>query len=194
MGKDRIKNAVSWGVGLLAEFLPGVPGIYFPLLHSLCVWAGRRNLDVRKQVLAQEAWLGPEAVGTKSDAFIAAFFAEDEGLRAAFAPELERGDFASLRAAFASLYPVLGLGEVFLKDLFREELGRGDYRAVAADFRTRVARAIEAVTPALGRPDFGDGMSRLAGELASLGIHLIDDGDVQDMVLEAIEKKIGASE
>ncbi len=193
METDRIKNAVSWGVGLLAEFLPDVPSLYFPLLHSVCVWAGHRLFNVRKELLAVQVWLGPEAVGTKSDGFIASFFAGDERLRTAFAPEIERGDATVLRGAFAALYPVLGLEEVFLKDLFREELEHGEFRAVALGFRSRVAQAIDKIAPALGNKDFGDGLASLAGELASLGIHLIDDDDVKEMVMDVIEDRIGSS-
>ena len=95
--------------------------------------------------------------------------------------------------AFAALYPVLGLEEVFLKDLFREELEHGEFRAVALGFRSRVEQAIEKIAPALGKKGFDDGLASLAGELASLSIHLIDDDDVKDMVLDVIEDRIGSS-
>lgn len=193
MDTDRIKNAVSWGVGLVAEFLPDVPSLYFPLLHSVCVWAGHRMFNVRKELLAVQVWLGPEAVGTKSDGFITSFFAGDVRLRTTFAPELERDDVAALRGAFVALYPVLGLEEVFLKDLFRGELERGEFRAIALGFRNRVAQAIEKIIPSLEKKDFSNGLASLAGELASLGIHLIDDDDVKDMVMDVIEDRIGSS-
>lgn len=194
MAEDRIKNAVSWGVGLLMEFLPGVPGLYFPLLHSICVWAGRRIFTVRKELLSVEVWLGPDAVRTKSDGFVLSFFRNDPRLASAYAAEIARGDTAALRRDFAALYPVLGLGDVFLGDLFRTELARGDLRAVAADFRDRVKKAMDALAPAAGRGEFGRSLDSLAARLCSLGVHLLDDDDIRDLVLDAIEARIKKSD
>jgi len=189
MDTGRIEKAIARGIELLGEFLPGAARLYFPLLHSVCVWAVRRIFNVRQEILAWQVWLEPEAIETKSDEFIASFFRRDERLRQSFGPELESEDKTALREAFAALYPVLGLEDVFLKDLFRAEIGSGEFRRIVSDFRSRIGRAIDDIAPALKETSLSRKLGALAREFASLGIHLLEDEDVQEMIIEGIRGK-----
>ena len=189
MSRKDIEQALVRGVEALAAFFPSGPLLLFPVLSSVCVWAVRRVFNYRDHILTWKVWLDPETIRTKPDDFIRHFFAKDPVLAGVYAAELEAGDIKGLRAAFPALYPVLGLEDAFLRALFRAELAAGDLRKIVAEFEPRAAAAAEAIKPAEDDPAFWRFLETFGMELASLGLHLLKDGTIEDLILAAIEAK-----
>jgi len=191
MAKKDIEAALARGVELLDKFLPLKSWLFFPVLYAACVWAVRRVFDYRERILAWQVWLDPDFVRTKPDEFILDFFAGDERLRREYADEMAHGDLRVLRAAFPALYSVMGLEDAFLKALFKAELDAADYRAIVVEFAARTARARDAIGPAAADPAFWGILERIGREAASLGVHLLKDDEVQDMIVALIKGPAG---
>jgi hypothetical protein len=187
LGKKDVEAALTRGVELLDDLLPLKSWLYFPLLYAACVWAVRRVFDYRERILAWQVWLDPEFVRTKPDSFILDFFCGTEPLRREYAPEIASGDLRVLRAAFPALYAVVGLEDAFLQALFKPEIDAADYRAVVVEFAVRTARARDAIRPAAADPSFWRGLERVGREAVSLGLHLLKDEEVQDMIIALIK-------
>lgn len=187
MDRKGLEAALARGVEILGEFLPLDAWLVFPVLYSACVWAVRRVFDGRERVLARTVWLDPGFVRTKPDAFVLAFFSGEPALARAYAAEIAGGDLAALRAAFPALYAVYGLGDAFLRALFKAEIEAGDPRAVEAAFEARTARAVDAIRPAEADPRFWKALARVGREAASLGLHLLRDEEVQDMIVALVK-------
>lgn len=191
MAEKDIETALVRGVEILDELLPLKSWLFFPILYAACVWAVRRVFDYRERILAWQVWLDPEFVRTKPDEFILDFFCGHERLRREYTDEIARDDLRVLRAAFPALYSVVGLEDAFLKALFKAELDRADYRTIVVEFAARTARAREAIRPAAADPAFWEALERIGREAASLGIHLLKDEDVQDMIVALIKGPVG---
>ncbi|HPW17322.1 MAG TPA: hypothetical protein PLP83_02955 [Candidatus Aminicenantes bacterium] len=187
MSKKSVESALARGVEALDKFLPLKSWLVFPVLYSACVWAVRRVFDHRERILAWQVWLDPEFVRTKPDGFILDFFAGNEALRRAYADELARGDIRALRAAFPALYTVVGLEDAFLMALFKPELDAADYRAIVVEFAARTARARDEIRPAADDPEFWKALFFAAAEAAALGLHLLKDKEVQDMIVRLLK-------
>ena len=187
MGKKDIETALARGVELLDRFLPLRSWLLFPILYAACVWSVRRVFDYRERILAWQVWLDPEFVRTKPDDFVLDFFAGDEALRREYANEIACRDLRVLRAAFPALYNVRGVEDAFLTALFKAELDAADYRAIVVEFGARTARARDAIQPAAADPGFWEALGRIGREAASLGLHLIKDKEVQDMIVGLIK-------
>jgi hypothetical protein len=192
MSMKGIEAALARGVELLDKFLPLKSWLYFPILYAASVWAVRRVFDYRDRILAWQVWLDPEFVRTKPDGFVLDFFAGHEGLGREYAGEIARGDLRTLRAAFPALYSVIGLEDAFLTALFKAELDAADYRTVVVEFAARTARARDAIGPAAADPSFWEGLERVGREAASLGLHLLKDAEVQDLIVALIKGPAGA--
>jgi hypothetical protein len=188
MSKKNVEAALARGVEILNGFLPLKSWLCFPVLYSACVWAVRRVFDYRERVLAWQVWLDPEFVRTKPDEFVRHFFAGQEGLSKAYADELGRGDMRTLRAAFPALYPIFGLEDAFLKALFKAEIEAVDYRVIVVEFAARTSKARDDIRPAASNPDFWKALELIGMEAASLGLHLLKDEDVQDMIIALVKK------
>jgi hypothetical protein len=193
MNKKGIEAAIARGVEILDEFLPLKSWLYFPVLYSACVWAVRRVFDYRDRILAWQVWLDPEFVRTKPDEFVLHFFSGDEALGREYADELTRGDLRTLRAAFPALYPIFGLEDAFLTALFKAEIGAADYRAIVVEFASRTSKARDDIRPAASNPDFWKALELIGIEAASLGLHLLKDEDVQNMIIALVKKPISIS-
>lgn len=187
MAKKDIEAALARGVEILDRFLPLKSWLVFPVLYAACVWAIRRVFDYRERILAWQVWLDPEFVRTKPDGFILDFFAGHELLRGEYADEIGRHDLRALRAAFPALYSVIGLEDAFLKALFKPELDAGDYRGLVVEFASRTARAKDEIRPAADDPEFWKAVFLIAAEAAALGLHLIGDEEVQDMIIAVVK-------
>ncbi len=187
MSAKEIEAALANGVEVLEKFLPLKTYLYFPLLYSACVWAARRIFDYRERILAWQVWIDPDYVKVKPDAFVLHFFTTNPALGRAYAGEIAAADMKALRTAFAALYPVCGLEDAFLKGLFREELDKNDYRALAAGFKKRAAAARDAVVAASGNHGFWRALEEFGVDIAALGIHLLGDDKVKTMILAALE-------
>jgi hypothetical protein len=193
MNKEGVEAVLGRGVEILDEFLPLKSWLYFPVLYSACVWAVRRVFDYRDRILAWQVWLDPEFVRTKPDEFVLHFFSGDEALGREYAGELARGDLRVLRAAFPALYPIFGLEDAFLKALFKAEIGAADHRAIVVEFAARTAKARDDIQPAASNPDFWKALELIGIEAASLGLHLLKDEDVQNMIIALVKKPISIS-
>jgi len=187
MDKKGVEAALARGVEILDRFLPLKSWLLFPVLYAACVWAVRRIFDYRDRIMAWQVWLDPDFVRTKPDAFVLAFFSGNEALGRAYADEIARGDLRALRAAFPALYSVIGLGDAFLEALFKVELVAGDYRAIVVEFAARTARARDAIRPAASDPAFWAALEAIGREAASLGLHLLKDEEVQDMIVALVK-------
>jgi len=188
MNKKGVEAVLGRGVEILDGFLPLKSWLYFPVLYSACVWAVRRVFDYRDRILAWQVWLDPEFVRTKPDEFVLHFFAGHEALSKAYSDELARGDSRTLRAAFPALYPIFGLEDAFLKALFKSEIGAADYRAIVVEFAFRTSKARDDIQPAASNPDFWKALELVGMEAASLGLHLLKDEDVQNMIIALVKK------
>lgn len=188
MNKKDVEAALGRGVEVLDGFLPLKSWLYFPVLYSACVWAVRRVFDYRERVLAWQVWLDPEFVRTKPDEFVLHFFSGHEALNRAYADEIARRDLRALRAAFPALYPIFGLEDAFLTALFKTEIGAADHRAIVVEFAARTAKARDDIQPAASNPDFWKALEIIGMEAASLGLHLLKDEDVQNMIIALVKK------
>src|SRR5512137_806789 len=187
MSKKGVEAALARGVELLDKFLPLKSWLYFPVLYAVCVWAVRRVFDYRERILAWQVWLDPEFVRTKPDEFVLDFFCSTDALHREYAGEIARGDLRVLRAAFPALYSVIGLEDAFLKALFKAELDAADFRAIVVEFAVRTARARDEIQPAAADPDFWKALQLIGMEAASLGLDLLKDEEVQDMIVGLIK-------
>ncbi len=187
MSKKSVEAALARGVDVLDKFLPLKSWLLFPVLYSACVWAVRRVFDYRERILAWQVWLDPEFVRTKPDGFVLDFFAGQAALAREYADEVARRDFRVLRAAFPALYPVFGLEDAFLRALFRPEIAAGDFRAIVVEFAARTAKAREDIRPAAADPDFWKALQLVGMEAASLGLHLLEDEEVQDLIVALLK-------
>ena len=187
MSKKDVEAALGRGVEILGEFLPLGSWLLFPVLYSACVWAVRRVFDYRERILAWQVWLDPEFVRTKPDDFVLHFFSGHEALGRVYADEVARRDLRALRAAFAALYPIFGLEDAFLAALFKPEIEAADYRAIVVEFAARTARAMTDIRPAVSNPDFWKALELIGMEAASLGLHLLKDEEVQDMIVALVK-------
>jgi len=193
MNKKGVEAVLVRGVEILDEFLPLKSWLLFPVLYSACVWAVRRVFDYQERVLAWQVWLDPEFVRTKPDEFVLHFFSGDEALGREYADELARGDLRTLRAAFPALYPLFGLEDAFLTALFKAEIESTDYRGIVVEFAFRTSKARDDIRPAASNPDFWKALELIGMEAASLGLHLLKDEDVQNMIIALVKKPAGIS-
>jgi len=183
MDKKDVEAALARGVEVLDRFFPLKSWLLFPVLYSACVWAVRRVFDYQERILAWQVWLDPEFIRTKPDGFIFDFFDGHASLGRAYADEIARRDRRALRAAFPALYPVFGLEDAFLKALFKAEIDAGDFRAIVVEFAARTAKARDDIRPAAADPDFWKALQLVGMEAALLGLHLLKDEEVQDLIV-----------
>jgi len=193
MSKKSVEAALARGVEVLDGFLPLKSWLFFPILYSACVWAVRRVFDYRERILAWQVWLDPDFVRTKPDDFILSFFLSHDGLGRDYAEEISRRDLRVLRTAFAALYGVFGLEDAFLKALFKAEIELADYRAIVVEFASRTAKARDDIRPAAADPEFWKALEMIGLEAASLGLHLLKDEEVQDMIISLVKEPAGAA-
>lgn len=187
MSRKDVEAALARGAEILDRFFPLKSWLVFPVLYSACVWAVRRVFDYRERILAWQVWLDPDFVRTKPDGFILDFFASNAALARAYAEEIARDDLRALRTAFPALYPVFGLEDAFLKALFRTEIAASDFRTIVVEFAARTAKARDGIRPAADDPDFWRALQAIGREAASLGLHLLRDEEVQDMIVGLIK-------
>jgi hypothetical protein len=192
MSKKGVEAVLARGVEVLNEFLPLKSWLFFPILYSACVWAVRRVFDYHERILAWQVWLDPEFVRTKPDGFILDFFSKNGVLSVEYADEIARGDLRVLRTAFPALYCVIGLEDAFLKAVFKPEIEAADYRAIVVEFAARTAKAKDDIRPAAADPDFWKAIELIGMEAASLGLHLLKDEEVQNMIVSLIKAPSGA--
>jgi hypothetical protein len=189
MNLEEIEKALARGVEILASFLPTKSPLVFPILSSACVWAVRRVFNYRDHLMTWQVWLDLDMIRTKPDDFVLYFFQNHESLKKVYEDEIRAKDIQALRKDFPALYPVCGLEDAFLKAVFREALAAGNFRKIAADFQDVVSRAKEDIKAAEQNRDFWKFLETFGIEIAALGIHLLSDEAIQDLILEAVRKR-----
>ncbi len=190
MNKKTIEQVVQDGVKFIAQFLPKATYLYFPLLSAALVWAIKRNKEWKEKIFSWEVWIDPSPVRVKSDKYILSFFKKNNDLRRAYTKEIADEDLTSLRKAFLSLYPILGLDDPFLSALFYQELEAKHYRKIVKEFKGRVAKAIQDIGALNEKPRFVEGLKSVAKEMASLSSDMITQTSVQKALAEIIKREI----
>lgn len=133
MKKSLLEKLVENGVSFLSEFFPKASTLYVPLLSASIVWTIKRAAEWKEKILSWKVWADPEYIETKPDAFILEFFKSHPALSQSYQDEIQKSDMESLREAFRSLYPILGLEDPFLTALFAHELESKNYRKMAKE-------------------------------------------------------------
>jgi len=162
--------------------LKGFP--FLPVIYSSLFYFVEKGAAYRRAVLAAPALPQARRVTNKPDPFVDGFLEE----HAPFALEFDR---RARRACFARLYPVLALRDPFLRTLFRDELDRGNLEAILDRFDGRVATAVASIPPARHRPDFWAALDAFVESAAGLGIELVREREIQDLILERVKKFLG---
>jgi hypothetical protein len=190
MKEKSFEEALQEGIRFVSQFVPQSVYLVFPLLSAALVWAMRSSKAWKEKIFSWKVWLDPQWVKVKPDEFILEFFSNHRELSRVFAAEIREKDRGSLRKAFQSLYPILGLDDPFLAGLFHEELESKDYKKIVRQFASRLARAVEEIEPAEAKAEFVEGLEAIARELASLGSGLFTDRSVQKVLADIIKKEM----
>jgi len=192
MKKRNPEDVLEDTLRFLSRFFPERAYLYFPLISAVLAWALGRNRAWRERILSWKVWPGTSPLAVKPDAFILDFFTGNPRLSRAFAVEVEAKDMDTLRAAFDRLYPLLGLEDPFLRGLFSAELASGDYRKIIREFDPRVKKAVEDIESVRDGKEFGEVLERFARELASLGMEMVGENDVEKALARLMKKNKGA--
>jgi hypothetical protein len=188
--KKSFEDAVREGIKFVGQFLPGSGYLIFPLLSAALAWAVKSSEEWDEKIFSWRIWLDPHSVKVKPDEFILDFFSHHPDLCRFFAGDIKKKDMVSLRGAFKSLYPILGLEDPFLTGLFRRELESKDYRKIVAQFKRRTAQAVSEIESIDSKARFMEGLEAVAREMVSLGSALFTDKSAQKALAEIIKKEI----
>lgn len=190
MKEKSFEEVVQEGIGFVAQFFPQSVYLVFPLLSAALVWALKSSEAWEEKIFSWRIWLDPHAVKVKPDEFILQFFSRHSALSQVFAEEIKEKNMASLREAFQSLYPILGLEDPFLTGLFQHELESKDYKGIVFQFEKRVAQAVSEIESIDEKAKFMEGLKAIALEMASLGSALFTDKSVQKALAKIIKKEM----
>ncbi len=190
MKEESFEDVLQEGIKFVSQFVPQSVYLVFPLLSAALVWAMKSSKAWKEKIFSWEVWLDPQWVKAKPDEFILGFFSYHPDLSRVFAAEIREKDRESLREAFQSLYPILGLEDPFLTGLFHEELESKDYKKIVRHFEKRVAQAVEEIESIEGKAKFVAGLETIARKLASLGSGLFTDRSVQKALADRIKKEM----
>ncbi|MDD8021114.1 MAG: hypothetical protein PHU81_08050 [Acidobacteriota bacterium] len=188
MDEKKFDSFLAQALNLIKYFLPLGSTAIFPLLYSTIIWAIKKKENLEAEISGLELSLDPDIIYNKPAKFILKFFEEPPELKEAFKMELEAGDLKSLRQAFRALYPVVGLKEPFLQGLFSEELDRGDYRLIAAQYDSRLKQALSEIEAAENKPGFWATIKKIGKDFLSLGWALINEPELRAWLKAALEK------
>ena len=189
MKREALEQVVEEALAFLAKIIPGSISLYFPLLSVALSWAVKRSLAWEEEIFAWQVWPDPEWLQTKSDDFILDFFSGTPKLHSFFRNEIESRNLIVLRPAFLRLYPVLGLEDPFLCGLFYPELEQGDFAALLTEFDARVETAKADIESLPERSRLLEGLRTIAEDAASLGIEVLSQKEIQELILNVIERE-----
>ncbi len=188
MAGKKLETFLEQAAAVVQDFFPAGSPVLIPILYSSIVWAVKRKGDLETEVSGLKLWLEPEIVNNKPDEFILDFFKGDQALAETFNLELKNGEIKSLRQAFRALYPVKGLEEPFLQSLFSEELTKGDYRQIAAQFDRRLRLALDEIKAAGDRPEWWPALKKIGENFLSLGWALTAEPELRARLKASLEK------
>lgn len=181
-----IKNAIK----LLREIYPQNTYLYFPLLSTALVWAVRRPKEWEESILSWQVWPDPDYIKAKPNDFILDFFSSHSLLHDAYSEEIQHKDWKTLRAAFIRLYPIFGLEDPFLMALFREEIEAKNFATIVLEFDTRVEKAKKDLQALKDDQGLLAGLRAFGEELASLGMTLLTESEVQRSLQDILEEQL----
>jgi hypothetical protein len=188
MAGKKLETFLEQAAAVAQDFFPAGSPVLIPILYSSIVWAVKRKGDLETEVSGLKLWLEPEIVNNKPDEFILDFFKGDQALAETFNLELKNGEIKSLRQAFRALYPVKGLEEPFLQSLFSEELTKGDYRQIVAQFDRRLRLALDEIKAAGDRPEWWPALKKIGENFLSLGWALTAEPELRARLKASLEK------
>lgn len=188
MAGKKLETFLEQAAAVVQDFFPAGSPVLIPILYSSIVWAVKRKGDLETEVSGLKLWLEPEIVNNKPDEFILDFFKGDQALAETFNLELKNGEIKSLRQAFRVLYPVKGLEEPFLQSLFSEELTKGDYRQIVAQFDRRLRLALDEIKAAGDRPEWWPALKKIGENFLSLGWALTAEPELRARLKASLEK------
>ena len=190
MKEKSFEEALQDGIRFVAQFFPQSVYLVFPLLSAALVWAMKSSKAWEEKIFSWKIWLDPHWVKVKPDEFILRFFSHNPDLSLVYKEEIRERNMESLREAFQSLYPILGLEDPFLAGLFHEELEAQDYKKIVCQFEKRVDQALREIESIKGRAKFVEGLEAIAREMASLSSGLFTDRSVQKVLADKIKKEM----
>lgn len=190
MPKSPLEKTVKNGISFLSKVFPLKTYLYFPLLNATLFWAIRKVQGWKREIFSWKVWLDPDRIETKPDEFVLNFFENHTDLNRTYESEIREKDWASLREAFARLYPILGLGDPFLTALFHEEIESADYRKIVSGFEEKVNQAEKDIETLEGQPGLLKGLKTFADEMLSLHLDLISQDKVQTVLATLIKKQL----
>jgi hypothetical protein len=188
MKKTSVEKIAEKGISFLSKILPLKSYLHFPLLSSALFWGIRRIVQWKKEILSWQVYLDPERIEVKPDEYVLNFFEKYPALNKIYETEIKSKDMEMLRKAFHGLYPILGLEDPFLSALFYEELKSRDFRKIVKEFEEKVSRAEKDIETFKGKSRLLEGLQTFAEEMASLGIELMSNDEVQEVVARTIKK------
>ena len=187
MELPSLDKIVRDGIGFLSEFFPDDTSLYFPLLSAALVWAIKGTKEWKEKILSWKIWAEPEPIQTKPDEFVLEFFKHHSGLSQSYQEEVQKKKLDTLREAFSSLYPILGLEDPFLNALFAQELESGEYKKVVKIFKNRVKKAREDIE-AVEENRLLEGLKAVADEAIGLHLELLSQAKLRKIIADLVKK------
>jgi hypothetical protein len=188
MKKTTLEKIVEKGISFLSKIFPVKSYLHFPLLSTAVFWGIRRAAEWKKKILSWQVYLDPKRIEEKPPNYILNFFKKHSSLSQIYDVEIKSNDKKALREAFNRLYPILGLEDPFLSALFYEELESKDFRKIVKEFEEKVSHARKDIEAFEGKSRLLEGLETVAEEAASLGVDLMSNEEVQEVVANTIKK------
>jgi hypothetical protein len=186
-GIDKI---IERAVGLLSDLFPKKSYLYFPLLSSSLVWIIRRVKEWKTEIFSWKTWPDPRFIENKPEDYILYFFRSSSDLADVYEEELQTQDIETLRNAFSRLYPILGLEDPFLYALFYDEIRSCDFKKIVEEFDGTLEKAREDVKSLEEAAQFLDELRSMSEEMASLGLHLLSENKILNLLEDSIRKAL----
>ena len=188
MKKTPVEKIVEKGISFLSKIFPLKSFLHFPLLCAALFWGIRRVVQWKKEILSWQVYLDPERIEVKPDEYVLNFFKNHAALNKIYETEIKSRDMETLREAFHGLYPILGLEDPFLSALFYEEIESRDFKKIVNEFEDKVSRAEKDIETFEGKSRLLEALETVAEEAASLGVELMSNEEVQEVVAKTIKK------
>jgi len=189
MTKTPVEKIAEKGISFLSKIFPLKSYLHFPLLSAALFWGIRRAAEWKKEILSWQVYLDPNRIEVKPDEYVLNFFKNYPDLNKIYETEIKNKNMETLREAFQGLYPILGLEDPFLTALFYEEIESRDFKKIVKEFEDRVSRAEKDIETFEGKSRLLEGLETIAEEVASLGVELMSNEEVQEIVAKTVFKR-----
>ena len=190
MNTAKLEKTVKNTLHILFEIIPQRTNLYLPLISAAVIWVVRRAAEWKENIFSWKVWADPDYIKEKPDEFILDFFQNNPELRRMYEKEIVLKEMSLLRDEFACLYPILGLQDPFLSALFLHEINSGDFRKIAKEFRGRIKDALKAIEGVKDKDRLIECLESIAGEAASIGLDLLTQTKVLNVLDEVIKKHL----